>query len=105
MDRAAEYDKRKKQRIERRKNGECTKCGVPLSDVEKHVGFVTCSRCRYNWRMKYYPISTRAIHARPMCERGMNGECWCCGELLPPGYAKRVCQKCIDRRHAGRKKR
>ena len=93
MTREKEYQKRKRQRAERREQGLCTRCGVPLEDAR----YVQCERCRQACNLLWYPSSTRGSHARPMADRGKNGECWRCGQLLPQGYAKKVCPDCISK--------
>lgn len=96
-DRSAEYAYRKEQRLQRRKDGVCTRCGVPLTDKEKSRGYLTCDICRKRWTLMYYPTSERALKRRPMQDRGKNGDCWQCGKLLPEGYTKKKCQQCIEK--------
>lgn len=93
MTREKEYLKRKQQRAERRAQGLCTRCGVPLEDAR----YVQCERCRKAFQLNWYPMSTRGSHARPMADRGKNGDCWRCGQLLPQDYHKKICPECISK--------
>lgn len=101
MTREKEYLKRKQQRAERRAQGLCTRCGVPLEDAR----YVQCERCRKAFQLNWYPTSTRALHARPFADRGKNGDCWMCGKLLPQGYTKKLCAECIDKQQRNRGKK
>lgn len=97
MDRKKEYEKRKAQRIKRRSEGVCTRCGVPLDDMTH----VQCKRCRDTFRLVYYPMSTLAGKRRAMCDRGRNGDCWQCGKPLPQGYQMKDCPECIEKKRQG----
>lgn len=98
MTREKEYQKRKQQRLERKAQGVCTRCGCPLDNAL----YVQCKRCRDKFRLVYYPMSTLAGKRRASCDRGRNGDCWQCGQLLPQGYTKKICPQCIEKRLHGR---
>lgn len=101
MKRANEYARRKEQRKQRREAGECTRCGVPLTEKEKAAGYLTCQRCRDKWRLEYYPTSTLGRSRRPNADRGRNHDCWLCGAILPEGYTKKKCEACIEKSRQG----